>query len=173
MSDTDLAQIAQDEGWDADEVDAIRTLLGRATPSQPATDEANAPAPAPVESVAIPVDLPLELPPDDVHPMDELSAGADASEPIPSTGWASPEPFDAALRNPEVSADEGTEVTEPEAADGLPEAPEPMLSVEETIRRSLAARGERPSSAPEPEWLRRRRGPAARAYRRLRRLLPG
>jgi hypothetical protein len=62
---------------------------------------------------------------------------------------------------------------EPQVA-GMTDAPAPpAMSVEETIRRSLRARAEQGPGTPEPEWLRRRRGPAANAYRRLRRLLPG
>jgi hypothetical protein len=154
MSDSDLAQLAQDEGWEPDEVEAIRTLLGRATPAEP--PEAVEPPQASVEpteaqrTVAVPVDV---APPDDVHPMDEEPAERPVFEPVE----VELEPSDF----------------RPDAPIAAPAEPEAQLSVEEAIRRSLAARAERPAGASEPEWLRRRRGPAANAYRRLRRLLPG
>jgi hypothetical protein len=167
MSDSDLEQIAQDEGWDADEVEAIRTLLGRATPST------TAPPVEPIQleqTVALPVDAsPAEAPPDDVHPMDAapiddspMDAAPIAAAPEPV---ASIEPSEAeapAVSNAELDDARGTDAPAP-----------PAMSVEETIRRSLRARTEQTPGTPEPEWLRRRRGPAANAYRRLRRLLPG
>ena len=48
LSDAELAQLAEDEGWDADEVEAIRRLLGRPSdapppePFSPATPERDA-----------------------------------------------------------------------------------------------------------------------------------
>ena len=35
LSDAELAQLAEDEGWDADEVEAIRRLLGRPSDAPP------------------------------------------------------------------------------------------------------------------------------------------
>lgn len=35
LSDAELAQLAEDEGWDADEVEAIRRLLGRQSDAPP------------------------------------------------------------------------------------------------------------------------------------------
>ena len=184
MSDADLEQIAQDEGWDEDEVDAIRTLLGRPT-------------------AAFSVDAPL--PPDDVHPMDEgrtERAGPETlfepdayqepeaqlePEPISPVEWPTTEPIPEATV--EATAPEpitGVAAPEPLAPRESPEQQEPAdtppavaeptraIPIEESIRRSIAARpGDRPSGTTDPDWLRRRRGPAARAYRRLRRLLPG
>jgi hypothetical protein len=164
MSDSDLAQLAQDEGWEADEVEAIRTLLGRPAPAPP---QERAEPTRSERTVALPVDAP---PPDDVHPMDEGPAQSAASEatvleqePMPSIQPSEVEPTSAAAEPIDATADETA--AEPAA--------EPPLSVEETIRRSIAAHTERSPGAPEPEWLQRRRGPAANAYRRLRRLLPG
>jgi hypothetical protein len=193
MSDSDLAQLAQDEGWEPDEVEAIRTLLGRATPAAP-TPAAPTPvqpaqpaepreavelAQASVEpteaqrSAAVPVDAarPDDVHPDDVHPMDEERAEGPVFEPVE----AEPEPMPSTLEDAAPPATTESEASDfrPEATIAEPSEPGAQLSVEETIRRSLAARAERPAGAAEPEWLRRRRGPAANAYRRLRRLLPG
>jgi hypothetical protein len=58
LSDAELAQLAEDEGWDADEVEAIRRLLGRpsdapppvpgppAAPGQQATSDMPSPEPS-------------------------------------------------------------------------------------------------------------------------------
>ena len=35
LSDAELAQLAEDEGWDLDEVEAIRRLLGRPSDAPP------------------------------------------------------------------------------------------------------------------------------------------
>jgi hypothetical protein len=200
MSDSELEQIAQDEGWDADEVDAIRTLLGRPT-SAPQAEDADERSPM-EGSAAFSVE---SSPPDDVHPMAEVSASADEPEPpqvasdtesdtlFEREPMAPPE-WSIAETSPETSAettapetvaeagsfDAAADVPAPQAAaadtsitepDAEPAAP---LSVEESIRRSIAARpAERRPAATHPDWLRSRRGPAARAYRRLRRLLPG
>ena len=91
LSDAELSQLAEDEGWDTAEVEAIRSLLGRA-----------APAPARAQP---------DLPEPPVMP-------ANAAEPRPAP------------------------------------------------RHSM-------SSMSDPQWLQGRRGPAATAYRRLRRLFPG
>jgi hypothetical protein len=180
MSDSDLEQIAQDEGWDADEVDAIRTLLGRPTAAQVSEDLDEQPATQ--SSAAFTVDSPL--PPDDVHPMDEASAAPpepawfeeapheppDApfeAEPMPPVEWPiaeaiAPEPIQEPI------------APEPHSASASAKEPARALPIEESIRQSIAQRPpERRPTAPDPEWLRRRRGPAASAYRRLRRLLPG
>ena len=92
-------QLAEDEGWDDAEVEAIRRLLGR-----PNTPDASAPEPE----------------------------AAPASE-VPSA---------------EMPAD---------TAPAMPRPPQ---------RHAM-------SSMSDPQWLRGRRGPAATAYRRLRRLFPG
>jgi hypothetical protein len=189
MSDSDLEQIAQDEGWDADEVDAIRTLLGRPTAAQE-PDEPDE-QPATHWSTAFSVESPL--PPDDLHPMDEGRAEQGEPEayfelqPMPPVEWSmadpNPEPPLADATAPEPPVAEATtlepiaEPTAPEPQKAEPPAPAEStraVPIEESIRRSIAARpAERPPATTDPEWLRRRRGPAARAYRRLRRLLPG
>ena len=93
LSDAELSQLAEDEGWDTAEVEAIRSLLGR-----------QAPAPAPAQPQPDPAEPPV-MP-------------ANAAEPRPAP------------------------------------------------RHSM-------SSMSDPQWLQGRRGPAATAYRRLRRLFPG
>jgi hypothetical protein len=104
LSDAELAQLAADEGWDAAEVEAIRSLLGR--------PNAAAPSPAVAER-------PVAGPP-----------------PAPGVaGSQSPAP-----------------------AEGAPPMPPRRHSM---------------SSMSDPQWLKGRRGPAATAYRRLRRLFPG
>jgi hypothetical protein len=202
MSDAELQQIAQDEGWDADEVDAIRTLLGRPTPAQ-ASEEPYEQRPA-SGSTAFSVDSP---PPDDVHPMEEDRAQAEEPEPpvesryepsdelfdrvpMPPVDWPMAEPVHPEPPTAETTASEtlvaatspegaaGATAREAGAADTSAPEPEPepagSLPAEESIRRAIAPRpAERRPSGTDPEWLRRRRGPAARAYRRLRRLLPG
>jgi hypothetical protein len=91
-------------------------------------------------------------------------------EPMPTMEWPKAEPD--ALEPTVAEATAPEPIAEEEAS-----AAEPVHSVpiEDSIRQSIAARPteRRPPGAPDPEWLRRRRGPAARAYRRLRRLLPG
>jgi hypothetical protein len=201
MSDAELQQIAQDEGWDADEVDAIRTLLGRPTPAQ-ASEEPDEQRPA-SGSTAFSVDSP---PPDDVHPMEEERAQAEEPEPpvesryepsdelfdrepVPPVEWPMAEPVHPEPPTAEKTASEtiaeatgsgAAEAATPEAQVADTSAPEPepepagSLPTEESIRRAIAPRpADRRPSGTDPEWLRRRRGPAARAYRRLRRLLPG
>ncbi|HYM52053.1 MAG TPA: hypothetical protein VEW45_01050 [Candidatus Dormibacteraeota bacterium] len=178
LSDSDLAQLAQDEGWDTDEVDAIRALLGRSSPQQA--------TPSPVVETAD-----AQLPPDDVHPMDE--GEPTAREPLEST-TTRPEPMsptesptaesvisEAPMAEPMTTEPPEAEVRAEEAPASERSGPAgpaiarpPTVPVEESLRESIAARPpEEQASSPEPEWLRRRRGPAAKAYRRLRRLLPG
>jgi hypothetical protein len=181
MSDADLEQIAQDEGWDADEVDAIRMLLGRPTAAQVPDDPAEAPAAQ--QSTAFSVESPL--PPDDVHPMDEGRAEQREPEahfepePMSPVEWPMADPIREAAAEPtapEPIADLTTAAPQEAEAPAAAAAAEPTRAVpiEESIRRSIAARpADRPSATTDPAWLRRRRGPAARAYRRLRRLLPG
>ena len=103
LSDAELSQLAEDEGWDSAEVEAIRSLLGRPTP------------PAATEQI---VDQPGSRP-----------APADVTQ-------------------------------QPERAELPAPAPRPAQ------RHSM-------SSMSDPQWLKGRRGPAATAYRRLRRLFPG
>jgi hypothetical protein len=104
LSDAELAQLAADEGWDAAEVEAIRSLLGRPT--------AAAPQPAAAER-------PVAEPP-----------------PAPTVGGSQ----------------------SPAPAEGVPPIPPRRHSM---------------SSMSDPQWLKGRRGPAATAYRRLRRIFPG
>jgi hypothetical protein len=105
LTDAELSQLAEDEGWDVEEVEAIRRLLGRPTAPEPSASETGA-------------------------------------EETPNTTEAS-----------------ATSSVTPAETD-LPPQPRPMP------RHAM-------SSMSDPQWLRGRRGPAATAYRRLRRLFPG
>lgn len=184
MSDSDLEQLAQDEGWETDEVDAIRTLLGRSVPEQ-ATQSSG--------SIAV---GPSALP-DDVHPMDEVSAadeepddeppaveGTQPQPVLPVDEWPihEPEPQGAEQLVPEITLDAVATPDPPrygnaaELAAGAPNLDAATRTTQEVdpVHASVVARPvERRISTTEPDWLRRRRGPAAQAYRRLRRLLPG
>jgi hypothetical protein len=107
LSDAELSQLAADEGWDAAEVEAIRSLLGRPNPT--------------------------------------------ASTPlVPQPAAVEPEPPPAA-----------------------PEPPAPVPTGEDAAPSAAAPRRHSMSSMNDPQWLKGRRGPAATAYRRLRRLFPG
>jgi len=136
MTEDELSRLAQDEGWDENEVAAIRAMI----------------TPIP----AGPVDLPGAA---ELHEaMAALEAVPVRSDPTynASRQWAKPAPDD----QPPIRQDDWA--FEAEAA--LPPAPpRPPLDVASTLRRS----------ATDPNWLRRRQGPAAAAYRRLRRLFPG
>jgi hypothetical protein len=120
LGDAELAQLAQDEGWEPDEVEAIRTFLGR-------------PAAGTVES---------EQAATDVQPA-EPNAQEAADSPPPVEAAAEPQP-----------------PTEPRPATD-PQPPLPTLRTRST-----------PADQARADWLRGRRGPAATAYRRLRRLFP-
>ena len=74
-----------------------------------------------------------------------------------SRQWAKPAPED------QVPIKRDDWAFEAEPASPPPPAPRPPIDVTSTLRRS----------ATDPNWLRRRQGPAAAAYRRLRRLFPG
>jgi hypothetical protein len=100
LSDRELARLAADEGWDVEEVQAIRTFLGR----------------------------------------------PEGQEPEPTTEEAAP----PAARELEAAA----------SVDERPDRPGPQV------------RAAHPGSS-DSDWLHGRRGPAANAYRRLRRLFPG
>ncbi|HTI29136.1 MAG TPA: hypothetical protein VL687_02070 [Methylomirabilota bacterium] len=138
MTEDELSRLAQDEGWDENEVAAIRAMI------------------TPIPSG--PVDLPGAA---------ELHEAMAALEAVPvrtdpaydvSRQWAKPAPDD----QPPTRHDDWAFEAEPAAPAPRP-APLPPIDVASTLRRS----------ATDPNWLRRRQGPAAEAYRRLRRLFPG
>ncbi|HEY8180095.1 MAG TPA: hypothetical protein VIH33_06805 [Candidatus Limnocylindria bacterium] len=110
LSDAELAQLAEDEGWDADEVDAIRRLLGRPSdapppelisPAAPASDAGPSASPSsskpsrpssegsegpPAPRVAPQSDLPANQTPPWSSPPPADMAGAGADQP-PDPEW--------------------------------------------------------------------------------------
>ena len=169
LTEEELAQLVADEGWGPSEVDTIRGLIGAEVPpiDLPGGDELDAAlaaldAPATEGEWSKPhVDLP---PP--------VESGADDSaeaEPGPTVFAEAVEPFEA---EPERTAwmSEVAEVRETAEEEPMP-PPSPAAFV---------PTGPAPQPPPvtrpvtnEPSWLRGRRGPAATAFRTLRRLLPG
>jgi hypothetical protein len=91
--------------------------------------------------------------------MAALEAVPVRTEPVPDPArqWAKP----IAPEDPPARQDDWAFEAEP--APPMPEAPHSPMDVTAALRRSVT----------DPGWLRRRQGPAAAAYRRLRRLLPG
>ena len=143
MTEDELARLALDEGWDEAEVAAIRAMI---TPIPSAT-----------------VDLPGAA---------ELHEAMAALEAVPvridpaydtSRQWAKPAPEE---REP-VRQDDWVFEAEPA------EPAEPAAPPEATPRSPTDVTSALRRSATDPGWLRRRQGPAAAAYRRLRRLFPG
>lgn len=137
MTEDELSRLAQDEGWDENEVAAIRAMI------------------TPIPSS--PVDLPGAA---------ELHEAMAALEAVPirsnpaydaSRQWAKPVPEDQEPPRRDEWAFEA-EPAPPSSA-----SPRPPIDVTAALRRG----------ATDPNWLRRRQGPAAAAYRRLRRLFPG
>jgi hypothetical protein len=137
MTEDELSRLAQDEGWDENEVAAIRAMI------------------TPIPSG--PVDLPGAA---ELHEaMAALEAVPVRSDPASqvSRQWAKPAPEEQQATRQDDWAFEAEPAPPPTAA------PRPPIDVTSTLRRS----------ATDPNWLRRRQGPAAAAYRRLRRLFPG
>jgi hypothetical protein len=219
--DDELTRIAEDQGWDSSEVDAIRSLLD---PAPQGTTASEAPEPVPSGASA------YELGRTDSQAAepDVQSAEADAQPPEAERAQSIPTEWPAAdhsvtftlpggdelqqaleaLGLPTPSRTAKAEASEPGATPEQPETPEPdstperaqphewskvppaesaaAVTPETALRRSLAAaadsqsasQAEPPKSADgspptgEPEWLRGRRDPAARAFRRLRRIFP-
>jgi hypothetical protein len=118
LSDRELERLASDEGWEVEEVQAIRTFLGRPEAHEPEVTEPEA-----TETEASEPDVQAAANPDSVEP--------------PPTPSEPPPP--AASRQSRF-------------------APPPYP---------------RPGNPGDADWLHGRRGPAANAYRRLRRLFPG
>jgi hypothetical protein len=130
LSDAEIEQLANQEGWEHEEVEAIRGLLGR-------------PAHAPV--------------PD---PGDEPEAGEQLRHD---------EREDA---RDEARDDERDDerVSRTRAPDGRV-AESALRGADRPLPQRTPPAGRAPQ--PSPDWLRGRRGPAANAYRRLRRIFPG
>jgi hypothetical protein len=160
VEDLELERLARLRGWDENELSAIRSLLGD-RPSQ--VEPARA-----TEQETRPPDAEAQL---------AASGASGARAEISLPGADELDEAMAALGG------------EPEAAEA-PEAPTPGEQVGTDAEPGVAAPpAERETSAPSPaprpvsgppsvarmtdeDWLRGRRGPAANAYRRLRRLFP-
>jgi hypothetical protein len=123
LSDRELERLASDEGWEVEEVQAIRTFLGRPEAHEPEVIESEAAEPEASET-------------DVTEPDVRAAANPDGVEPPPTP---SEPPAAAASRQSRF-------------------APPPYP---------------RPGNPGDADWLHGRRGPAANAYRRLRRLFPG
>jgi hypothetical protein len=146
LSDAELSQLAEDEGWDLAEVEAIRSLLGRPTETMAPTADAE------TASASGGPDEPDEP----KGPGGMGAGGADAQPPEPAEGHAEDPPEDPTDGSAELPRELRTEqVARPQPM------PRPMQ-----VASPLPAMG-------DPQWLKGRRGPAADAYRRLRRLFPG
>jgi hypothetical protein len=262
-ADDQLTRIAEDQGWDAAEVEAMRVYLDKSTPDESAPSDAATAADEPAQARPSPDGVLRATPPsavawpkEDAHPswrlpgaeeLDEALAalrpthdvplpGLDAGAPEPDPAWrerrvvfgaarSEPQPQHAAPSpSPDVTAPvvapstpESAEVPEQAAEDakadreapppvplpslfgrprrfepaptdarllrdqvGSPEpdrdeAPEPLTPRESgasTEGEAAHDESEQPDAGGEPEWLRGRRDPAARAYRRLRRIFP-
>jgi hypothetical protein len=146
LSDAELSQLAEDEGWDRAEVEAIRSLLGRPSGA------AGAPT-----GDGDPLSTTDEL--DD--PNDPKGPGA-PSAPHETTTEASEPPPDP-VKDP--IGDPQSDVLGGPAAQANEDDLRPT---QVPIRRTGPMQSSR-----DPVWLKGRRGPAADTYRRLRRLFPG
>jgi hypothetical protein len=171
LSDAELSQLAEDEGWDMDEVEAIRSLLGRPTPTGqepgspgPPAEEPPGDRPPADSPPAVEASVPVESEPD-VAIADEGSPLSNEAAPIAeaeAAPIAEAESADAESADANsVEAEAEPSMVDATSADPVPQAPRPSSSVP------------RISMSPgDPQWLKGRRGPAATAYRRLRRLFP-
>ena len=181
-----LGEIAAEEGWDEDEVQAIRAYLSEVTPQAPATSRVEVLPPLPTATAPD-----FELPGADE--LDEAMAAL--SQPAAHAETVSPEPpmepspaarFAAPTRDPEERSWSRPDDREPvDAATAANTTEWPGLDREyrSTAAQDIeAAEGlaqDAPEAVdphslqePEPEWLRGRQDAAARAYRRLRRIFP-
>jgi hypothetical protein len=150
LSDAELSQLAEDEGWDLAEVDAIRSLLGRPVETlAPSEDDAASAAPGGFDAT------------DDPRGPTGLDIGG-ASEPAANdTDAAAGEPEPDPPNDPPDESDAPSREVASPPDPGLP----PMSN--------LYQRGSTMAPMGDPQWLKGRRGPAANTYRRLRRLFPG
>jgi hypothetical protein len=199
--DDELTRIAEDQGWDTNEIEAIRSLLEpppmtrESEETEPEAPSASADEPAqgdepaqaeerraqPEPSANRPTDWPaadrsvtFTLPGgDELHralealglPASSRAARAEAPERASAPERAEPHEW-SKLHSPEP----GAVARAPEAA---PPRPTPFPGPSPLPSHGEAPNAEHPSSPTgEPEWLRGRRDPAARAFRRLRRIFP-
>ena len=159
LSDAELSQLAEDEGWDMSEVEAIRSLLGRPTGAPVDTGMAEAAA-EPAEADPSP-SVATEFVIAEAQAVDEpLKSEPVESEPVESERGESTY-AEASLPDESIQAISIEDPTPARAQVGPPMAGAP----------AAPSRGVMPPTA-DPQWLRGRRGPAATAYRRLRRLFP-
>ncbi len=144
LSDAELSQLAEDEGWDKSEVEAIRSLLGRPSDRPMDTPKAEAPVAGPPTEPVV-----AESP-----PAEDAAANSEAQEAVEAVQVEAP-------------PDESTQAIrlDDPATVGMPPGPSGAGGP------TTMPRGTVPSGA-DPQWLKGRRGPAADAYRRLRRLFP-
>jgi hypothetical protein len=143
LSDAELSQLAEDEGWDTAEIEAIRSLLGRPTPTTASEPDGQPGTPMMATATPDPTSLPGR---------DEVPAAAPSTSPPTDSDQV--ERQTGLLGADQPSAGQSTE--------DEPSATPPAF----VARHSM-------SSMSDPQWLKGRRGPAATAYRRLRRLFPG
>ena len=171
LSDAELSQLAEDEGWDATEVEAIRSLLGRAT-DQPNESPPEQPAKQPAEQ--------REEPPIDSPPANHDAASTKGLEDVAA------DPAPASVAGGTSVLPSGPPTSAPPKETMEPEAVEPPVEPSGDISGTNVAaldagwqpvqRLEQRTAPPpigDPDWLKGRRGPAATAYRRLRKLFPG
>jgi hypothetical protein len=177
VEDEELDRLARLRGWDEAELSAIRSLLG----DRP---EAEAEAAAGAEATAEP-QAPLAAPPPGEIRLpggEELDGafaafrGASDTDPVfAEESTATPAPAeDTASMPAEAGAASRVEETAGEAPEpgNVPPATLPVRPPS-TTSVSAPRLPSRPARMTDEDWLRGRRGPAANAYRRLRRLFPG
>ncbi len=158
----ELSRIAQDQGWDESEVEAIRSLLG----GTPIGDTAPVVAPALDEQPVAQEERPPEPSSPPTWPRQDrvtrltLPGARDLDDALAALRHgAIDEPTSGATAS-DASAHDTTARSEADATEpGEPRVEDLPSGVEQ-------------GSEGEPEWLRGRRDPAARAYRRLRRIFP-
>jgi excisionase family DNA binding protein len=179
--DEALSRLAVERGWDDAELQAIRSLLAQpgravldvveAAPSEAAepvpsrdvrqdeaAEETRAPEVREEEAFNWERGPSAWTPPALARPSQELPGGVELDRAMAAfevSAWSK--------ETPERATDE-VAITQPTE----PSAPEP---VQAEMQPPIAAEPQEPQRADE-DWLRGRRGPAANAYRRLRRLFP-
>jgi len=175
--DEGLARLARQEGWDAAEVDAIRALVGQGAPNEiqlPGADDldeaiAALNATRPATRGAVETIVAIEAAAVDAEPSVEswVNAGLGASDRPWAPARVSTEPPGFATPRDEPPRDEPPRNEPPRDE---PPRPEPTLR-QAVFTPPPTPRPSATRQAPgDPSWLRGRRGPAATAFRRLRRL---
>lgn len=155
-----LGAVAAEEGWDEDEVAAIRAYL--TTP--PATEAEAAAVAAPPDSRPHPTSE-LDLP-----GADELD-DAMAALARPVAPPAEPTAVESATDWPETDALGPPDAPSEERLRAWV-APHERIGPSPDLRPEALSQTTSTPAEPEPEWLRGRQDAAARAYRRLRRIFP-